>query len=312
MSKFFKNLYKVQKETIDDDFPELEEDKIGENLGFKVVTNLKNESVSFKTTGFKHPNGSDVEGTLEPELRLKDYDVTLKGKFQTSNKFESTISLNDKLVKGSTLFVTGKAEVTDKPKQTLELGFDYMNKDFGSFNLKLISPPTFDPKDIELYTAGVGQYQGVSVGVDVQLHPSSKVVSKSNGYIQYDDKDFSFALFGKYDKKKGYKVGAGHHHTLNGTLKGAIEISVDPQEVSNTTIKVAGNYRYDEHSLLRPRLSFYAQSKEVRLGFVHKQTLSSISKLTFATDISTNSIFQGEGKEKFKKNQFGVTLSFFD
>jgi hypothetical protein len=310
MSRFFKNLYKQQKETIDDDFPELEDDKVGDNLGFKVVTNLKNDCVTFKTTGFKHPNGSDVEGTLEPELRLKDYDLVLKGKFQTSNKFESTLSLNDKLVKGATLFVTGKAEVTDKPKQSLEVGVDYINKDFGTFNLKVISPSTFDTKDIELYTAGVGHYEGVSVGVDVQLHPSNRVVSKSNGYIQYDNTDYSFALFGKYDKKKGYKVGAGHYHTLNSTTKGAVEVSVDPQSVSNTTIKVAGNHKYDEHTVLRPRLSVYALTKEVRLGFVLKQTLSSISKLTFSTDISTNSLFQEE--KSFKKNQFGVTLSFFD
>jgi len=110
--------------------------------------------------------------------------------------------------------------------------------------------------------------------------------------------------------KKKYRVGAGHYHILKDNCKGAVEISVDPQEPSNTTIKVAGNCKYDEHTLLRPRISFFAQTKEVRLGLVLKQTLSSISKLTFATDICTNSIFQ-DGTS-FKKNQFGVTLSFFD
>jgi len=99
---------------------------------------------------------------------------------------------------------------------------------------------------------------------------------------------------------------------VNKNHKVGVEISVDPQLVSNTTIKVAGHCKYDDHTLLRPRLSLYALTKEVRLGFVLKQTLSSIAKLTFATDISTNSIFQGEEEKSFKKNQFGVTVSFFD
>jgi len=211
MAKFFKKLYTSQKELIDDDFPELDNEKIGDNLGLKLITHLKNPSngFTFKTTGFKHPNGDEVDGTLESEIKCSNYDLTLKGKFQTSNKYEATLSLNDKLVKGSTLFVTGRAELGSKPKETVELGFDYLNKEYATFNLKFISPFSFKTEDLEIYTAGVGYFQGVHVGGDVQFKPvggDGIEVSKSNGYLQYDNSGYSTALFGKYDKKKELKL----------------------------------------------------------------------------------------------------------
>jgi len=207
MAKFFKKLYTQQKELIDDDFPELDNDKIGENLGLKIITHLKNapNGITFKTTGYKHPNGEEVDGTVEPEIKFSSLDLTVRGKLQTSNKYEATVSLNDKLIKGSTVFVTGKAELGTKPKESVEFGFDYLNKEYATFNLKFISPISFKTEDLEIYTAGVGYFQGSSLGGDVQFKPvggDGVEVSKANGYFQYDNSGFSTALFGKYDKKK--------------------------------------------------------------------------------------------------------------
>jgi len=115
-------------------------------------------------------------------------------------------------------------------------------------------------------------------------------------------------FFAKFEKSE-VKVGLGHYHSINDKVKGALELSVNPSNPKDTTIKVAGKYKLDKNTSLRERFSFFANTNEVRLGFILKQTLSSISKLTLSTDISANSFFQ-EGK--FKKNQYGVTLSFFD
>jgi len=134
------------------------------------------------------------------------------------------------------------------------------------------------------------------------------MVSKANGYIQYDNPNFSSAFFAKFEKSI-VKVGLGHYHLVNDKVKGALELSVNPSNPIDTTIKVAGNYKFDKNTKLRERVSFFALNNEVRLGFVLKQTLSSISKLTLSTDISANS-FLKEGE--WKKNQYGVTLSFFD
>jgi len=238
----------------------------------------------------------------------------LKGKIQTSNKYEGTVSLSDKLGKGSTLFVTGKTELGPKPKESIEFGFDYLSKDLGSVNLKFISPISFESKDIEFYGAGVGYYQGASLGVDVQTNLSPFNVTKSNGYLQYDNSNYSVGLFGKLDnKKKTSKAGLGFYQTINDSTKAALEISADPRAPENATLKVAGSYKFDDYTSIRPRISIFSQTKEMRLGFVLKQTLSPIAKLTVSTDLSTNSLFQDLSEETvFKKNQFGVTVTFFD
>jgi len=322
MARFFKKLYTQQKETVDDDFPELGKDKVGDNLGLKLISNFKSESFTFKATGFKHPNGKQVEGTLEPEVKLSKA-LTLKGKFITTNKFEETLSIDgDKVLKGSTFFLTGKGDLSDStdPKHSFEVGFDYLNKEFGSLNLKFISPVSLDSKNFELYSAFVGYYQGVSLGGDVQLYPArGGEVSKANGYLQYDNskgKDFSTALFGKYESKGENvttKVGVGHYHEINKSLQVAGEVSLDPKKPNEITLKVAETYKLDDQSKIKPRFSYTTENKELRFGLVFKQTVSPIIKVTLSTEISVNPLVQTDIKSSnFKNNQFGVTLSFFD
>jgi len=118
-------------------------------------------------------------------------------------------------------------------------------------------------------------------------------------------------------KKKGSnvttKVGVGHYHDINKNLKVAGEVSLDPKNPQELTLKVSDTYTLDDQSNIKPRLTFTTENKELRFGLVFKQTISPISKLTLSTDISVNPLFQSETKgSSFKNNQFGVTLSFFD
>jgi len=319
MARFFKKLYTLQKETLDDDYLELDKKKIGNNVGVKLITNLKCDCGNIKTTGFKHPNGEEVDGTVEPEFKIKDYDLTVKGKLQTSNRFESTVSLNDYITKGTTFFLTGKCEVLAVGnKSSVEVGFDYLNKDYGSLNLKLISPTTFNTDDIELYAAGVASTQGISGGADVQLKPSSQDVSKWNAYLQYDDADNSVAAFGKYEKKdkdnKTRVAGIGVYRNVDARTKGALELSVDTFDTSKTTLKAGINYKGDDSSSVKGKVSVFG-TNQFRLGTVYKQSLSTSAKLTFATDLNLNSLFsesETKKKDNLIGNQFGVSLSFFD
>jgi len=154
-----------------------------------------------KVTAHKHPSARSVEGTIEPELKFEDY--TLKAKLQTSNKFEATLSAADKLTKGATAFITGKCELgPETSKNTVEVGVDYLNKEYGSVNLKFVTPITLETSSMELYGAFVGHTQGASIGADVFAKVGSQEVTKSNGYVQYDDKEKSIAVWGKFDKKK--------------------------------------------------------------------------------------------------------------
>jgi len=203
MARFFKKLYTLQKETLEDDFPETADDKLGANLALKVVSTLKRDGCTLKSTGFKHANGKSVEGTFEPEFKFDDYNVALKGKFISSNKYETTVTLNDHLVKGASIFATGKCEIGENSKQSVDLGVDYINKEYAAVNVKVNSPvPHFDSENLDVYLAAVGYQQGVSLGGEVQVKPATKDVSKWTAYAQYDDKERSGAIFGKFEKKK--------------------------------------------------------------------------------------------------------------
>jgi len=267
--------------------------------------------VNVKSTGYKHPNGEEVDGTLEPEYKIADYDLTLKGKLQTSNRYEGTVSLNDKLVKGSTLFLTGKAELGSKPKQSIEAGFDYLNKDFASLNLKFISPTSFNMEDVEIYAAGTSHAQGISGGADIQFKPTVQEISKWNVFAQYDDSDNSIGVFGKFDKEKKSRVaGFGVYRNIEQNLKGALEFSIDTLDTSKTTLKVGTNYQIDDSSSLKSKISVFG-TNQFRIGNVYKQTLTSTSKLTFINDINANLLLDKKADSGIG-HQFGVTLSFFD
>jgi len=203
MARFFKKLYTHVKETIEDDFIDVFDDKkVGPNVSLKIKGTVKTDHrVLIKAEGSTHANGNVVEGTLEPEFKIPDYDVVIKGKLQTNNAFEGTIQCNNYLVKGSTFFLTDK--LSEKGEKTVEAGFDYLNKDILSLNLKVISPvENIDTNKIDVYTAFVGFYQGLSVGGDCKVNVAQFKSSACNLYIEYVKDSLSLAFFGKYEEKK--------------------------------------------------------------------------------------------------------------
>jgi len=313
MARFFKKLYSSQKETIEDDFLELDDEKVGETLGVKFINTFKHSYGSLvKVTAHKHPSARSVEGTIEPELKFEDY--TLKAKLQTSNKFEATLTAADKLTKGATAFITGKCELgPETSKNTVEVGVDYLNKEYGSVNLKFMAPTTLETSNMELYGAFVGHTQGASIGADVQAKVGSQEVTKSNGYVQYDDKEKSIAVWGKFDKKKGYKAGLGVYYHQNDNVKYGFEASLDPKDKDSNQIRLGSIRKQDDSSLLKGRVTI-TNLEEFRFGLVYKLGLSPDSKVTIASDINANTLFNLKSSKKALSvgHQFGLTLSFFD
>jgi len=309
MARFFKKLYSSIKETVDDDFVDFGEEKnVGDNVHLKVISTLKTSSgVTIKTTGAALPDGKNVEGTLEPEFKIADYDLTLKGKLVTTNTFEGSLLLNDKLLQGSTLFATGKAE---GEKRTIEVGFDYLNKENGSLNLKFITPPTTEMKELDLYAAAVGHYNGTSLGGDVRLNLSSNELKLWDVYAEYDNKDVQIAGFAKYDKKKSKKsYGFGYSHNVNENIRGAVEYSYNAV-AGEGNLKFGTAYKVDSNTTLKSRFTLQG-SKAMRFGFVVKQNINPTTKVTLITDINANRLYDNDERES-AGHQFGVTLSFFD
>jgi len=316
MARFFKKLYSLQKETLEDDFPETADDKLGPNLALKVISTLKRDDhCTIKATGFKHANGKSVEGTLEPEFKFSEYNAALKGKLVSTNKYETTLTLNDHLAKGASIFVTGKCELGDKPKQSVDLGVDYLNKEYASVNVKVNSPvPHFDANELDFYLATVVHQQGFSIGGEVQVKPARKKVSKWTIYGQYDDKNRSGALFGKFEEKKDVitqKCGLGYYQKdVMENLDAAVEVSADTNNINQPTLKVGGVYKCDANSTCKARLT--ADSTKLRIALALKQTLSPSAKLTLGSDLNVHQLLNREEKDTGLGHLFGVTLSFFD
>jgi len=300
------------KETIEDDFIDpFDEKKLGENVALKIKSTFKTPSGwLIKTEGSTHANGDSVDGTLEPEYKFSNYDVTVKGKFQTNNAFEGTISFNNLLGNGSTLFVTDK--LSEKKDKSVEAGLDYISKDVGSLNLKVTSPIDFDTSKIDVYSALVGFYNGYSFGGDCKVSLKNILQpTMGNAYLEYNKKDVSVVLFGKYEDKDGKlkkTLGVGYHQNVKDNIRSSVDYSFE-QVHSRSVLRFGTSYKFDENSTLKTRLLLRGK-KDMRLGLVLKQNLYPSTRLTFTTDLDTRALLdnvtEGPG------HQFGVTLSFFD
>jgi len=307
MARFFKKLYSSVKETIEDDFIDTNDDKkIGENVGLKFATTIKSGGALIKANGTSHNNGNTVEGTIEPELKFQD--LTLKGKFQTNNMLEASVLFNDKLMKGSTVFVTGK--VDDKLATSVEVGLDYLDKQYGSLNLKVISPTEFDMEKVDVYGAAVGIYNNLTAGIDGRINVSSQDVSNWNSFIEYNKGDLTFALFSKFDKKKDKKTcGFGYSQDLSPSIKGALDFSFEHKS-KESSLRVGANRKFDENTSLKTRWSLKT-TKEMRFGLVLKQNLNPSARVTLTCDVNTR-LLHDRVSDSGHGHQFGVALSFFD
>jgi len=126
---FFKNLYSPIKDCIEDDF----ENEVG-SLSLKIISSLKHQGINVKASAIRHTNGKN-EGIFEPEFHFSQLNhLYLKAKLRTTDKLEGTLSGKILDLEG---YLTAKQK---KDKQFLQVGVNYLNKKYGSFNLKITSP----------------------------------------------------------------------------------------------------------------------------------------------------------------------------
>jgi len=113
-------------------------------------------------------------------------------------------------------------------------------------------------------------------------------------------------------KKKGYKAGLGVYYHQNDNVKYGFEASLDPKDKDSNQIRL-GSIRKQDDSLLKGRFTI-TNLEEFRFGLVYKLGLSPDSKVTIASDINANTLFNLKSSKKALSvgHQFGLTLSFFD
>jgi hypothetical protein len=304
MALFYKKLYQPIKDTLEEDYPDLNPKLIGDgknNVGLKLVHILKTQNgLKLKTTHSRDPN-SNFTTLLEPELKISKYNLTCEGKLGTDRKFQGTLSLVDLGTKGSKFFVRGLSE---EGKLSGEFGFEFKNNSL-SVNSTITKPFVGNFRGLG---AGVYKYESYSVGGDVEF--DQEKITRYSAKAQIDKSDSTFCVFlndtlvPKKDTDKPKKeVGFGYFHKLRTDLKGAVDFKVDNN--FETEIRAGSDYQVDNSTNFMSR--FFLKRREFRLGLVYKQKLTPTTKLKIGTDINTRSFF---GTTDSKTNEHRFNISF--
>jgi hypothetical protein len=309
MATMYKKLNTPSKETLEDDFSDLNPKLLGEdnnNVGLKLVNVLKTPNgLKLKTTTTRDPN-SNLVHTIEPELKIAKYNLLLEGKVGTDKKFQKTISLVDYLQKGSKFFVRG---LTEKGKHTVEAGFEYKDERV-ALNGTVTKPLE---GQIKVVGAGVVKQNSYSVGGDVE-YEVEKGVSRYSAKTQIDKEDSTFCLFlndqlvPKSGDKPKREVGFSYFFKLRGDLNGALDFKVD-DKLEDNEFRVGSVLKVDSNTTIKSRM-LLKNKKDFRLGLALKQKITPSTKVTLSTDLDAKSLFGSE--EGGNKHRFNLTFSFGD
>jgi len=92
-------------------------------------------------------------------------------------------------------------------------------------------------------------------------------------------------------------------------VKYGFEASLDPKDKDSNQIRLGSIRKQDDSSLLKGRVTI-TNLEEFRFGLVYKLGLSPDSKVTIASDINANTLFNLKSSKKALSvgHQFGLNL----
>jgi len=306
----YKKFYTPIKETLEDDYPDLNPKLISSgdknNIGLKLISTIKSPNgLKVKTTYGRDPN-ANYNVLCEPELKITKYNLSYEGKMGTDRKFQHTLNYLDLFGKGSKVY--GKA-ISEEGKLSGEAGFEYKDS-----NLTLSGSVT-KPQDGEFRALGTGVYKhsDYNFGGDVE-YDHEHGITRYSAKVQHDKNDSTLCVFLnniKVPKKKGdspkLDLGFGYYQKIRGDLKGALDFKVDNK--LETEIRFGSDYQVNDTTSVKSKVSL--KRTAMRLGLSLKQKLTPSSKVILSTDLDTKSLF-GTGEKESNDHRFWVTFSFGD
>jgi len=308
MSFFYKKLYTPLKETLEDDFCDLNPSLIkggASNVGLKFIHVLRTENgLKLKTITKRDPN-TNLTTTVESEFKIPKYNVTLEGKFGTDRKFQDTISLVDVFgQKGSKVFVRGLLE---DGKTKGEVGFEFKN------GTVALDGTVTKPSEGKFKGLGsvVYKHNIHSLGGDVEFEQDTGV-TRYSGKLQIDRSESTFCLFFNDVRvpKKGSdpkrEVGFGYFNKLRPDLSGALDFKVDSKDF-DSELRVGSDLKVDQSTNFKSRL--LVKRRELRIGLAYKQKLTPTTKVILSTDLESRSFF---GSSLAGDHRFNFTFSYGD
>jgi len=305
---FWKKFNNPLKENLDDDYPNVDEydknvSKELNHVGVKVIHAFKTHNgLKLKATANRNPNGALV-GTLEPEFKISAWNVTVSGKFATDRKYESTVSVNDLGQKGTKLYLK---DIVKQGEPSFEGGFELKHSDF-TIDGKVSKP--LEGGDYKGSVAGVLHQSGYYIGGEVE-YINNKGVSRWNIKVLQEKHDGALCFFTnviKIPEKPSDNTDIGISYTthLGHHLKGAVETKVNQKR--ETTVRFGVDYQVDESTNLKSKVTV-KEKREMRLGLLYKQKVTSYSKFYASADLNVGQLIGSSNPSHL----FSATFSYGD
>jgi len=310
MALVYKKFYTPVKETLDDDYPDMNPKLLSSgdknNIGLKLISTIRSPNgLKVKTTYGRDPNANYII-LYEPEWKFTKYNISYEGKLGTDIKIHHALNLLDVLGKGSKVYAKA---ITEEGKLSGETGFEYKDSNLtlaGSFTKPQVG-------EFRVLGNGVYKYGDCNIGGDVE-YDNEHGVTRYSAKVQHDKDDTSLCFIfnnQKVPKKKGdfpkLDVGFGYYQKIRGDTKGALDIKVDDK--LETDIRFGCDHQVSEHVNVKSKVSL--KKTGMRLGLSFKQKLTPSSKVILSTDLDTKSLF-GTGDKESNDHRFWVTFSFGD
>jgi len=274
----FKDLGKKASDLLSKDFPS-EEKKVE----WKGVTS---NGVTIETK-FEQ-KGDALVGTITPSYKLKEFGTTFLAEVNTKKDIKLEASVENQLVEGSKVTVTGEAKGKDSfvtvygeykhPRATVTGSFD-----FGKSNGQTI-------KSTALF--GMAPF---SLGLSCEyLMGQTNEMKNFNTTLGYTTKEFEATLFGRTSGDKN-EIGGSYFHNVNSDLVFGAEAVFDTSTPdSKPKLAMGTQYKLNEDTIVKGKLD---TTGVVQASIA--QRLSRNSKLTFGAKVDTKN-----------NNQLGLGFAF--
>jgi len=212
--------------------------------------------VEFNVNGTSNNDTGRVSSSLETKYKVNQHGLTLTEKWNTDNILASEISMEDKLLKGLKLGVTGSfAPQSGKKNCTVK----------GAYKVENVNVNTdvdVDYAGVTLHGAGVLGYQGWLTGAQLSYDQRLNKLTKTNFAIGYSTPEFILHT----NVNDGQEFAGSVYQKVNANLDSGVSVAWTAAN-NSTRFGIGCVYKVDSSTSLRAKVN---NTSQIGLGFTHK------------------------------------------
>ncbi|GIY81827.1 voltage-dependent anion-selective channel [Caerostris darwini] len=236
--------------------------------------------MEFTVNGSSNTESGKVVSSLESKYKIPEYGMTLKEKWTTDNVLSSEVCVEDKLIKGSKLSLTGSfVPITGKKVGMLKSAFK-------GENFHVNADVDLDLKAPILHCSTVLGLRGWLFGVHSVLDSTKSKLTKCNFGVAYQANDYVLHT----SVNDGQEFGGALYQKVSPNLETGVQLAWATGN-NATSFGLGCVYSLDKDTSLRAKVN---NSSQIGLGITHK--LRDGIKLTLSAMIDARSFNQGGHK----------------